>query len=274
MNIAYLGYDVLYPCLPALEAAGCTVMEVFTCETDDVYEFHTKVAAFARERDIPCHIRRITLGDIHRLKKKGCHALFCAGYFHKVPIDHSLPAVNVHPSLLPVGRGAWPMPVVILRGLTRSGVTLHKMEKELDAGDILLQEAFPVTRKDNLETMTETICEIAARLCARAVQQFDYYWNHAVPQGAYEYWDCPQKPEYTITLYTPPEETERILRAFYGFDCYLQLDGNSEICIVRGEFFPMEHSMPFGSRAAEPGRRGYFVAGGIILEPVPERENL
>ena len=99
--------------------------------------------------------------------------------------------------------------------------------------------------------------------------------SHAVPQGAYEYWDCPQKAEYTITVHTLPEETERILRAFYGFDCYLQLDGNAEICVVRGEFFPMEHSMPFGSpAAAEPGRRGYFVTGGIILEPVPERENL
>lgn len=275
MKIAYLGYDALYPCLLALESAGCTVMEVFTCDTDNVYEFNAKVTAFARTRNLPCNIKRITLADIHRLKGRGCQVIFCAGYFHKVPIDHSLPIVNIHPSLLPVGRGAWPMPVVLLRGMTQSGVTLHKMENELDAGDILIQQAFPVTQKDNLETMTKTICEIAVQLCIRVTRQFEYYWNHAVPQGAYEYWECPQKSDYTITLNTTPEETERILRAFYGFDCYLQLDENSEICIVRGEFFPLQHSMPFGYPVVlGPSRKGYAVSGGIVLKTDWKRESL
>lgn len=275
MKIAYLGYDALYPCLLALEAAGCTVMEVFTCDTDNLYEFNGKVTGFAEQRKIPCHVRRITLADIHRLKEAGCQAIFCAGYFYKVPIDHSLPIVNVHPSLLPTGRGAWPMPVVILRGLTQSGVTLHKMENDLDAGDILIQQAFPVTPQDNLETLTETICEIAAELCIRIAHQFAYYWNNAVPQGEYEYWDYPQKNDYTITSSTQPEEAERILRAFYGFDCYLQLDETDEICVVKGEFFPVQHSMPFGSSiVAEPGRRGYAITGGMVLEPIAEREYL
>ena len=274
MNIAYLGYDALYPCLEALEAAGCTIMEVFTCDTDNTYEFNTRITAFARQRNIPCHIDRITLDDIHGLKSKGCQAVFCAGYFHKVPVDHSLPIVNVHPSLLPVGRGAWPMPVVILRQLTQSGVTLHKMENELDAGEILIQQAFPVTPQDNLETMTETICEIAAQLCARVVPQFEHYWNNATEQGAYEYWDYPQKCDYTITLHTQPSETEKILRAFYGFDCYLQQEDHSEICIVKGEFLPTHHTLPFGALVTtEPNRRGYAVTGGIVWEPVYEREN-
>ena len=49
MKIAYLGYDVLYPCLLALESAGCTVMELFTCKTDNVYEFNTK--EYRKERE-------------------------------------------------------------------------------------------------------------------------------------------------------------------------------------------------------------------------------
>ena len=275
MRIAYLGYDALYPCLPALEEAGCTVMEVFTCDTDNVYEFNAHVTAFARQRNIPCHVKRITLDDIHRLRDAGCQAIFCAGYFYKVPIDHSLPIVNVHPSLLPIGRGAWPMPVVILRGLSQSGVTLHKMEQDFDAGDILIQQAFPVSPQDNLETMTKTICRIAPELCARVAGQFEHYWDSAVPQGAYEYWPYPKKNDYTITMNTQPQEVEKILRAFYGFDCYLQLDERREICIVRGEFFPMRHDLPFGAKtSAVPGRTGYAVGGGIVLEPACERERL
>lgn len=276
MKIAYLGYDVLYPCLTALEAAGCSVMEIFTCKTDNLYEFNLKVSAFAERRNIPCHIERITLDDIHRLKDAGCQAIFCAGYFYKVPVDRSLPIVNVHPAMLPIGRGAWPMPVVIMRGLTQSGVTLHKMEKELDAGDILLQRAFPVTQQDNLETLTETVCEIASSLCARIVANFDEYWDGATPQGdCYEYWACPQKEDYTITQNTPPNEAEKILRAFYGFDCYIRLPDNSEICVSRAEFLKMEHTLPFGSLTEIKDRKGYAATGGVILEPVhPERKSL
>ena len=123
--------------------------------------------------------------------------------------------------------------------------------------------------------MTETICEIAAQLCAQVVQQFEYYWNNAIVQGTYEYWDYPQKSDYTITLHTQPSEVEKILRAFYGFDCYLQLEDNSEICIIKGVFQPMQHTMPFGTPvAAEPDRRGYAVTGGIVWTPVYEREHL
>lgn len=40
--------------------------------------------------------------------------------------------VNLHPALLPEGRGPWPMPTAILRGKS-SGVTLHKLAEESDA---------------------------------------------------------------------------------------------------------------------------------------------
>lgn len=266
MKIAYLGFDLLYPCLEALENAGCFVMEVFTCDTDNKYEFNIRTKAFAEKRNIPCHINRITLDDIHRLKKEGCEAIFCAAYYHKVPIDHSLPIVNVHPAMLPVGRGPWPMPVTILRGLPKSGVTLHKMENELDAGDILAQEEFDVLPCDNLETMTEKICEIGARLCTQTVNNFDTYWKEAKPQGEYEYWSEPEKEEYTITPDTTPEKADRILRAFFEFECYLHVSDDSEICVVRGEFVPVKHSLPFGAEIVVDGLgKGYAVSGGAVV---------
>ena len=137
MRIAYLGYDLLSPCLTALAESGCEVAAVFSFPTDNQYEFNRDLRAFAKAHDVPFTEKRITLEDIHRLKAAGCEAVFCAGYVYRVPVDHSLPIVNVHPALLPVGRGAWPMPVTILRGLDVSGVTLHRMEPELDVGDVL-----------------------------------------------------------------------------------------------------------------------------------------
>ena len=214
MRIAYLGYDILSPCLRALEESGCSVLEVFSFPTDNEFEFNRALRRIAGERGVPFTERPIGLSDIHRLKAAGCEAVFCAGYPYRVPVDHSLPIVNVHPALLPVGRGAWPMPVTILRGLRESGVTLHKMEAGFDTGDILLQEAFPVGPGDTLETMTGQLRIIGARLCREMAADFSRLWAAGQPQGEGEYWPCPQKSDYTILETTPPQETERILRAF------------------------------------------------------------
>lgn len=44
----------------------------------------------------------------------------------------------------------------------------------------------------------------------------------------------------TVTSQTSPKEIDGILRAFYGFDCYLK-DNTQEQQIIRGRFYPQEH---------------------------------
>ena len=273
MQIAYLGYDLLFPCLTALEESGCRVMEVFSFPTDDEFEFHREVESFARQRGIPFTLERIRLEDIHRLKDAGCEAVFCAGYLYRVPVDHSLPLVNVHPALLPVGRGAWPMPVTILRGLRESGVTLHKMEAGFDTGDILLQEAVPVAPEEDLESLTEKLRMAGARLCHQMAGDFSRIWASARPQGPGEYWPDPQKADYTITEETAPQETDRILRAFFGYECFLKV-GEEERRLVRGRFRPVDHGLPFGTEELLPGGGlRYAVNGGVIEVPAPQAQS-
>jgi methionyl-tRNA formyltransferase len=56
--------------------------------------------------------------------------------------------LNVHPSLLPRWRGAAPVERAILAGDAETGVTIHQTVKELDAGPIAAQRAFPVGESD------------------------------------------------------------------------------------------------------------------------------
>ena len=268
MKIAYFGYDALCDCLFALERAGCEIAEIFTCPTDNRFEFNHKIMEYARRKQIPCCAAPVRSEDLLRLSRIGCRAAFCAGYFYKIPVSEgSLPIANVHPSLLPEGRGAWPVPVQILRQMDRGGVTLHKVAASWDCGDILLQKSFSIAPDDNLETVMQKVNEIAAALCPHAAHHFDAVWGQAVPQEKGSYWACPQKDDYTITPLTPPEEIDCILRAFYGFDCYLK-DGECEQEIVRGQFVPQSHQMPFGSTfSLEDGGLGYWVQGGRIETP-------
>ena len=57
-------------------------------------------------------------------------------------------ALNLHGSLLPAYRGRAPLNWVLVNGETRTGVTLHHMTVEADAGDIVAQEPLDILPDD------------------------------------------------------------------------------------------------------------------------------
>ena len=71
--------------------------------------------------------------------------------------------LNVHPSLLPRWRGAAPVERAIMAGDLETGVTIHETVKELDAGPIAAQRAFPIGEADAGEIFA-TAATVAADL--------------------------------------------------------------------------------------------------------------
>ncbi len=61
-------------------------------------------------------------------------------------LDYHL-TINVHPSLLPKYRGATPIQSALLNGDKVTGVTIMKVAKEVDAGDIILQKEFKINEE-------------------------------------------------------------------------------------------------------------------------------
>jgi methionyl-tRNA formyltransferase len=79
------------------------------------------------------------------------------------------PPVNVHPSLLPDLRGAAPVQWALLRGYRRSGITTQNMAREMDAGDVLLQEEFPVSETENAQDLLERFSLKGGHLLVRTL---------------------------------------------------------------------------------------------------------
>ena len=233
MKIAYAGFDLLSPALGSLLSAGCELLELFTCQVDQEYEFNCQVIQMAEKAGAPWTDKRITAEDIRRLKAAGCQVLISAAYYYRIPAEEGLAMVNVHPSLLPEGRGAWPMPVQILRGEKTGGVTVHKLEKEFDTGDIVLQRSFSIKERENLETMTETIRRLIPGMMEELVSNFWRLYDHATPQGKGSYYPCPQEADWTIGPETEAFQADRILRAFYGFPCIYE-DKGRRLELVKG----------------------------------------
>ena len=72
--------------------------------------------------------------------------------------------LNVHPSLLPRWRGAAPVERMLMAGDVETGVTIHRTVKELDAGPIAAQRAFPVGVQDDAGSVYERSAALAVEL--------------------------------------------------------------------------------------------------------------
>jgi methionyl-tRNA formyltransferase len=72
--------------------------------------------------------------------------------------------LNVHASLLPLYRGAAPIPAAILAGEEVTGVTIMQMDKGMDTGPILAQAEVPISADDTTASLTAGLAELGAQL--------------------------------------------------------------------------------------------------------------
>lgn len=220
MKIVYFGFDLFADCFKRLlEIPSIEIMALYTFPTDDRFEFNREVIALAEKRGIPVHLEKITKEALEQYFDEGCDFTLSAGYIHKIPIleRDNFKGINVHPALLPIGRGAWPFPCTILRGLTTSGVTIHKITDRFDEGDILLQRSVAVDPDETLDTLTEKCQRLAADMMEPLVADFNNLWSSATPQGEGEYWAEPTDTDRTITPDMSDEQKDLIKRAFGSF---------------------------------------------------------
>src|SRR5258708_2322043 len=78
-------------------------------------------------------------------------------------------ALNVHPSLLPKYRGATPIQSAILHGDTNSGITVIKMDKEMDHGPIVYREEYNFSADDTFESLANKMFKRAAEILVRLI---------------------------------------------------------------------------------------------------------
>lgn len=79
-------------------------------------------------------------------------------------------SLNLHGSLLPQYRGAAPINWAVINGEKETGVTTFKLKHEIDTGDILLQESFPIGENETAGEVHDRMKEIGARLLVETVK--------------------------------------------------------------------------------------------------------
>lgn len=110
------------------------------------------------------------------LKKENIDFIVLAGYMKILTPwfvkQYDRKIINVHPSLLPAFKGARGIKDQFTYGVKVAGVTVHMVNDKMDAGPIIMQEAFKVSEKETLESLEERIHEIEHRLLPKCVAMF------------------------------------------------------------------------------------------------------
>lgn len=89
---------------------------------------------------------------LERFQKEQAHLIIVLAFSQflsqKVLEIPRIGAFNIHTSLLPKYRGAAPIQYALLNGDTETGVSIQKMVKKMDAGDIVLSEPIKIRRDE------------------------------------------------------------------------------------------------------------------------------
>lgn len=89
--------------------------------------------------------------------------------------------VGTHAALLPHNRGSAPINWALIHGEEVTGNTLMWLSKEVDAGEIIDQMAFPITPFDTCKTLYDRVAETNAVMLARLIDSLDRGIRPALP---------------------------------------------------------------------------------------------
>ena len=77
---------------------------------------------------------------------------------------------NLHASLLPLYRGAAPINWAVMNGEKETGVTTFFLQKDIDTGDILLQEKIPISLDECAGSVHDRLMELGAKVVKDTVE--------------------------------------------------------------------------------------------------------
>lgn len=82
-----------------------------------------------------------------------------------------LGCINIHGSLLPRWRGAAPIHRALMAGDTETGVTIMRIVKKLDAGDMLHKEICPINVHDTSNDLHDKLAKLGAMGLLKVIEQ-------------------------------------------------------------------------------------------------------
>ena len=152
-----------------------------TCNQDEVvFMIHNKEKCGAAKRadkfGIPhCYVSHKNEEDMVKLFRAWrVDLIVLAGYMRIVKNPDAFPApiINVHPSLLPKYKGLHAIEQAMEAGEEYTGCTVHYVNEELDAGEIIIQKQVPILPTDDVQSLTKAVQRMEYAIVPAAIEIF------------------------------------------------------------------------------------------------------
>ena len=245
---------------------------VFTTEIDQ----NSPLILYCTDSNIPhISVKEFDQRIINDIKKIGARIAVLAYFGLIVPREviglFRLGIINIHPSLLPKYRGASPGQAAILAGDSITGVSIIRLDEEVDHGPILAQVEEKIRPDDTSETLYRRLFQNGAELLSQVLPKYisDELKLTEQDHSKATFTDRLTRESGRINLDHPPspEQLNRMIRAYYpwpGVWFKAKLNGDERIV----KLFPKERIQVEGKKVMRFADfvNGYPEAKKILLK--------
>ncbi len=217
---------------------------------------------WAMEHNIP-YLQPEKLDNDFASKLKGlnCDLAIVVAYGKIIPknvVDmFGMGLINIHPSLLPLYRGPSPIVSAILNGDSETGVSIIKIDEEMDHGPILAQEKIKLSGTEMVEDLEKTLADIGGELLAKVLPEYMNGNIKLQEQDHSKATFCKKitKEDGLIDLNDSGEINYRKYRAYQGWPRTFFFKDGKRMIITKAKFennsFIIEKIIPEGGKETE-----------------------
>jgi methionyl-tRNA formyltransferase len=175
-------------------------------------------------------------------------------------------SINVHGSLLPRWRGAAPIHRAVMAGDDKTGITIMKVVKKLDAGDMLYKIECPINADSTSSELHDQLAEIGAQGLIQVVNQIEQGTLIAEPQdeALVTYAHKLEKNEAVLDWQKSAVELERQVRGLNAWPVAQTLYKGEVLRVWRSEVIDGESDLPAGTISCQQHALDVTTGNGVL----------
>jgi methionyl-tRNA formyltransferase len=265
MKIIYAGCNFFASVLDEiLSNPDC---ELLYCLTDNDSNETKTIVKLCKLHDIPLHFGAWSEDLVETINTFGADLFISAAYPYLVPVEkiNCKHCINIHPSLLPMGRGPNPLPNLVTQSPQFAGITIHTMTSKFDEGAIILQTPITIGANTNFDTLSMAMFIAAPKLIDEFLNTYPELISTAYTQQNGKYWPCCPPEQRTINWGMGVDEVLHMHKKYgftgviFPFQNGLQIEATN-IIGIHGS-----HNYPAGEVVMDGGKFIYVaVWDGIV----------